>query len=305
MQSNYHRRAILLPCTGSTGTSSLLHHIATIPKTHESDHSTTEAPTVLSIGPGLPPVPNKLVTRIQAGEFIDMAELLPDRMGITAPSGKDDKQATKSKRRQVTNILEWIHCYSIYVAVLTKKYQERIQDLLGYQALIVEACMEYNSEAWLGYDRRFRQNAAATPGTIWAKIDPTLWNKAFTGQARAQRCQYCFSLTHKSEECDWADTASSSQASKPITPRPASAKPMLSTRPARICYAWNHSTDAVCPFPDCAYQHICLYYARDSQVIHKDHKALFCKRRRSNQGYPPTTSGVRTQQWGAYRYQPY
>jgi hypothetical protein len=152
-----------------------------------------DAGAVLSIGPGLPPV-----ARIQAGEFIDMAELLPDCLGISTTPSKDDKQATKQKRRQVTNILEWTQCFSIYVAVLTQKHTDRIQDLLGYQALIVETCMEYNSEAWLGYDRRFRQNAAATPGgTIWATMDPTLWNKAFTGQAHAQRCQYCFSLTHK------------------------------------------------------------------------------------------------------------
>jgi hypothetical protein len=30
--------------------------------------------------------------------------------------------------------------------------------------------MEYNSEAWLGYDCRFQQNAVAIPGTAWAKI---------------------------------------------------------------------------------------------------------------------------------------
>ena len=203
-----------------------------------------------------------------------MAELLPDRLGVSTTPNKDDKQAAKQKRRQVTNILEWIQCFSIYVAVLTQKHPDRIQDLLGYQALIVEACMEYNSEAWLSYDRRFRQNAAATPGTVWAKIDPTLWNKAFTGQARAQRCQYCFSLTHKSDDCVWADTALSSQTPKPVAPM-APAKPQVTPRTSRICY---HS---VCPFPDCAYQHTYLYCAKDN---HKDHKAIFCKRRRSASG---------------------
>ena len=75
-----------------------------------------------------------------------MAELLPDRMGVTtAPlftDDKDEKQPVKTKRRQVTNILEWVQCYSIYVAVLTAKHPQKILDLLGYQALIVEACLE-------------------------------------------------------------------------------------------------------------------------------------------------------------------
>ena len=62
--------------------------------------------------------------------------------------------------------------------------------------------MEYDCETWLGYNCLFRENVAASANTIWAKIDATLWNKAFTEHARAQRCQYCFSLTHKSEDCD-------------------------------------------------------------------------------------------------------
>ena len=268
---------------------------------HQENQDTpadTDATSVLSIGAGLPPVPSELVTRIQAGKFIDMAELLPDRLGVSATPCKDDKQSAKQKRRQVTNILEWIQCFGIYVAVLTQKHPDRIQDLLGYQILIVEACMEYNCEAWLGYDRRFRQNAAVSPGTVWAKIDPTLWNKAFTGQARAQRCQYCFCLTHKSEDCDWADTASPSQTSKSLASA-TSTKPALPPRSTKICYAWNHSPDAVCPFPDCAYQHICLYCANDHQVVRKDHKAIFCKRQRgSNAG----GTGYRAQQGASYRY---
>jgi hypothetical protein len=122
-----------------------LEHIATIGK--EKERAPQDAGAVLWIGPGLPPVPNKLVVRIQAGEFIDMAEFLPDRLGINTTPSKDDKQATKQKRRQVTNILDWIQYFSIYVAVLTQKHPDCIQDLLGYQALIIEACMEYNSEA--------------------------------------------------------------------------------------------------------------------------------------------------------------
>ena len=183
---------------------SLLDHVSTITGDKTKEQGTSDPASVLSIGAGLPPVPRKLVTRIQAGEFVDMAELLPDCMGITSTpsflSDKDEKQPFKTKRRQVTNITEWVQCYSIYVAVLTSKYTDKIQDLMGYQALIIEACMEYGSKAWLGYDRRFRQTAAASSSTQWAKIDPTLWNMAFTEQAKAHHCKYCFSLTHQSSE---------------------------------------------------------------------------------------------------------
>ena len=117
---------------------------------------------VLSIGAGLPPVPHKLVKRIQAGEFIDMSELLPNRLGVnTGPLLDGEKEEKRTKRRQVASILEWVQCFSIYTAVRTQKYPEKIQDMLGYLALIVEARMEYDGDGWLGYDRRFRQNAAA------------------------------------------------------------------------------------------------------------------------------------------------
>ena len=43
----------------------------------------TTPATVMFIGAGLPPVPQKLVLRIQAGEYVDMVELLPDRLGIS------------------------------------------------------------------------------------------------------------------------------------------------------------------------------------------------------------------------------
>ena len=93
-----------------------------------------------------------------------MAKLLPDHLGIsTGLANRDDKQTIKPRRRQVTNILEWIQWFGIYVAVLTLKHPDHIQDLLGYQPLIVKACMEYNCETWLGYDRR---DAAASSNTV-------------------------------------------------------------------------------------------------------------------------------------------
>ena len=90
-----------------------------------------------------------------------MAELLPDRLGVSAdPSlegDKEERQEQKPKCRQVTNILEWIQCFGIYMAVFTKKAPDWIEDFLGYQGLILEARMEYAGDGWLGYDWRFRQ----------------------------------------------------------------------------------------------------------------------------------------------------
>ncbi len=166
-----------------------------------------------------------------------MAELLPDRMGVTAAplfaDDKDDKQPVKTKRRQITNR-----------------------------------------------------------------------NMAFTGQAKSRRCKFCFSLTHPSEDCDWAPTPSPAQ-----QPAPSSIRGPQRQRNLQICYSWNHSPNPICAYPNCKYQHICIYCAKDPQATNRDHKALHCSRRRppttaGAQAVPPTT-GPRNPGAINFRYQPY
>ena len=90
----------------------------------------------------------------------------------------------------VSDIVEWLQCFGIYIAIISRKQPARVIDLLGYQNLIIQAYQEYRGDCWLEYDRGFRQQAAATP-TRWAVVDPTLWNLAFSGQAGTSRCRYC------------------------------------------------------------------------------------------------------------------
>ena len=238
---------------------------------------------------------------------MDMAELLPDRLGVNAgpvgTSENDDKQSPKTKRRQVTNILEWIQCYSIYMAVVVEKHPEKIQDLLGYQTLIVEARREYDSDTWLGYDRRFRQNAAVSPGTVWARIDPTLWNMAFTGQAKSRRCKYCFSLSHQSVECDWAPANPSTQPTN--APPPTNTRFNPRARADQVCYSWNHSPEPNCAFPGCKYQHVCLYCAKDLQATNKEHKAMYCNHRRNPQARQLAGPQQQTRPANVQLYHPY
>ena len=120
------------------------------------------------IGAATPPVPPKLVERIKAGEFIDMAELLPDRMGTSKSFIADESTKQKSRRRPVSSIIEWVQCFNTYLAVMCRTCPEKVPDLLAYQMLIIEASIVYEGNAWLGYDRRFRQAAAVNPQMQWS-----------------------------------------------------------------------------------------------------------------------------------------
>ena len=171
-----------------------------------------------------------------------MAELLPDHLG---PATTEPLPIPSKQRHYVSNILEWIRCFSAYIAVISAKQPHRVPYLLGYLMLITEAHMQYAGDGWMGYDQRFRQITATKPHVTWAQIDTTLWNLAFSGKARSVHCKFCFSITHTSTECEWAPdqgsdssgTQSQHQASaQPVTPYPAS------SRQRRICMLYNHES---------------------------------------------------------------
>lgn len=98
-------------------------------------------------------MPKKLASKIETGEFVDMSELLPDRLGCSRTFTPEDKSGgTKSKKRAVANILEWIQCFSVYIAIIAQKNPERVPDLLEYQSLIIDTSIQYDGDGWIGYD---------------------------------------------------------------------------------------------------------------------------------------------------------
>ena len=94
--------------------------------------SRTSKDTDLCIAAGLPPFPPRLMTIIEVGKFTDMAELLPDHMrpATTLTLPKPSKQ-----RHDISNILEWIRCFSVYIVVISAKQPHRVPDILGYLRL--------------------------------------------------------------------------------------------------------------------------------------------------------------------------
>jgi len=89
--------------------------------------------TATLLGAGLPPIPAKIVSRIEAGEFIEMAVLLPERLDPTRTLFINEPEPSKThkRRKTVTNIIEWTKCFAIYTAILCKKYPEKLPDMLS------------------------------------------------------------------------------------------------------------------------------------------------------------------------------
>ena len=192
---------------------------------------------------------------------MEMGDLVPSRLGFEETAGAKSKRFT-------TNISEWLQAFAVYVSVIAKKQPQRVPDLMGYQILMLEASNEYHNDRWLAYDRRFRQQAASQPGCKWSSIETTLWNWAFTSQARASRCKHCFSLFHQSKDCEFAPNPTSSLHDPP--PYQASGRRRF------LCRQWNEQYAEGCSFPNCRYEHACYYCTFNPAAKDNNHKAIFC-----------------------------
>jgi len=93
-------------------------------------------PPVLISG-GLPPVSAKLVKRIQGGSFVEMAELLPETLSSLEYGTYEEPAGQKRKHPEVFNIVDWVQCFGIYIAIISHKEPNRIPDLIGYQSQLL------------------------------------------------------------------------------------------------------------------------------------------------------------------------
>ena len=119
----------------------------------------------LYLGDGVVPVPDKLLKRIWALEFIEMSQLLPeawvqDAFAESSSHCCHDARSNKPIRKGVTSIFSWIQCYSTLVSVLAHKFPAKVPQLMAYQSVIVRCYTDYEGDSWLAYDRAFRRKAA-------------------------------------------------------------------------------------------------------------------------------------------------
>ena len=67
-------------------------------------------------------------------------------------------------KRRVVDMSSWVQAYTVYAATVLHWAPERSGEPLGYQALIAQACQNFNNSAVLGYDRELRALASESAG---------------------------------------------------------------------------------------------------------------------------------------------
>eukprot|EP00731_Ephydatia_muelleri_P032349 Em0023g856a len=146
----------------------------------------------LSVGNGFPPLTKRLVERIQALEFVDMADLRPAQWQEVLDPEPDPRryvilpglEVARAKKKPVEDIRTWSMCFTIYTATVGIKHPEMTSDMLAHMLHILRSHREYEEPAWREYDVRFRQLAAVSGNKAWAQLDPQLYNQCFVGRAR-------------------------------------------------------------------------------------------------------------------------
>ena len=90
-----------------------------------------------------PPIPGKLVAKIQSLQFVEMRELLPDNIALlerlaTLPQGSAVN--TLTQQREVSSLLTWVCAFATYVAILAESNPELVKRKIGlHEELVKEA----------------------------------------------------------------------------------------------------------------------------------------------------------------------
>ena len=147
-------------------------------------------------------VPRRTQERILAGEYVVFDSLLPEvlRSSPTSPSMGFSIQSadgtpfrlvdaqepvSRATKRRVCDLSTWLEAWTTYLNVVLQAAPHRLTELLGYQAIIVEANRRYFADGWMDYDRQFRASAASSPqAKPWDVIDPNIWQLTTSGKTR-------------------------------------------------------------------------------------------------------------------------
>ena len=235
---------------------------------------TQQQPFILSTG--LAPVPAKLVAKIQKLEFVDMAELLRDNLEVQRQMASQEQpspsasQLRSNRRREIPDLLSWVACFGVYMAVLTSKHPEMVKQLLAYQTLNVREARRCGGNGWLAYDTYFRQQVAGDPKADWSCLNTSLYAVTFLAQGGkgGQSCTTCMESDHTQYECAVSRHRSWSPAPAKRTTFTPRAEPYVTDRGKRrsssmCCFAWNQGD---CRYPQCKYRHCCMHCSGDHPI---------------------------------------
>ena len=228
----------------------------------------------------LPPLPEKLRSKIAKREYIDFNDLLSDNM-YPHPSFAssqnnftltvDPQDATtlafvpsQRKKRCNDGLSSWLEAWNVLLRSTLSLYPQLAPDLLTYQDQVCKFSRKFKASAWLMYDTAFRYMAASNTTMAWAKVNEQLYNDIL----KEETLHYCInchayghhtlacSMRSKSAQsfCPYSATSTTTGQSQTLTSTPIQPSPTLPLQQGAICCDFNRRA---CRRPNCQFRHIC------------------------------------------------
>ena len=261
--------------------------LAAISPSSTSTHVSKAMPLILS--PALPPIPGKVVEKIQKGENPDLKELLSDNIALAKklaeshPAFPGPLQSV-SKFREISDPLLWIYCFLSFIAV--KLDNEEARGLIAYAQIILDLARKHGGSGWIVYDNHFRSQLFAGGSFKWNEVNPSLLASSVLANPRVGEgvriCTRCMTADHSAAECALASLeVPRSQPSPSPNPPPRANLTRRAVNPYpsmgrasfdEPCRRFNRGS---CSSKTCRYEHTC------SACFKGAHPAIECKLKES------------------------
>ena len=125
----------------------------------------------LVLGGGLPSVPAEILHRIHKNSYVELSELLPEKIqeSFLYPDGR------KKKAAPIDKFVDWVLAFCTYGQALLTQKPEIGGDLLTFVGTVARLARDHPGPAWATYEQMFRGKAVADPTTRWNKLDQEVW----------------------------------------------------------------------------------------------------------------------------------
>ena len=164
---------------------------------------------------------------------------------------------TPNPGREVPNLLGWLFCYSLFAAIVCKRYPEKAKEMWAYQATIIAESRRCGGNGWHLYDTASRQQMSSLETTDFSKLSQALYTTTFLAYwGKGQFCQTCKMSDHNSEEC----ALNSHQRDRHYKSNKRDSHGQRSLEPRRgrrgVCFSWNDGGKCT-HYPYCPFEHQC------------------------------------------------
>ena len=156
--------------------------------------------------------------KIQSGEYVDFSKLISKdkilleedgRLELVIRNGKTFWSPV-SETVTISNFVRWEQAFRVYSNIYTRKFPEKVGDLIQYNHVIHSISLTYTWENVYSYDKEFRLHMSKHPARSWAVILQQAWSMRLkdrlsgsgsTYPGNGQKVDASVTKTKVSDEC--------------------------------------------------------------------------------------------------------